>query len=151
MLKSYINKRERIELVAIAAAVLLVGATARFLPRQLTIGQAMVIGCLAWLVQGGVRDLWLLYQMKRQPASKPARKLACMCVESTLGMTGLLVGISLALSGVGGELHFTTYRWVVFAAFVFTLGFVVKDYVFSWRPVGLRRDPEHHSIIFTWW
>ena len=37
------------------------------------------------------------------------------------------------------------------AAAVFMLGFLAKDFVISWRPLGVRRDPDHHSIIFTWW
>ena len=151
MATSTIKQRERVELIAIGAVVLGVGALARLLPTQLPIGETIVVGCLAWLVQGGVRDVWLIYEMRHRPSAKPARKLACMCVESTVGLLGLLVGIGLALSGVGGQLHFSPFRWMVFAGFVFTVGFVVKDYVFSWRPVGLRRDPDHHSIIFTWW
>lgn len=53
--------REKIELSLIPVAVALVGLAARWLPVQLGTGELLVIACLAWLVQGGLRDLWLLY------------------------------------------------------------------------------------------
>ena len=113
-------------------------------------GALLAGGCLAWLVQGGLRDLWLLYLLKTRPASTPSRKLACMCFESTAGMLGLLVGLGLVLCDFGGEVSLTPGRWMLLAGGVFTLGFLARDLVISWRPLGLRRDPEHHSIIFTW-
>ncbi len=143
--------RDKIELGLIPVAVLLVGSFSRFLPTRLAIGEVLTLACLAWLVHGGVRDLWLMYQLKTRPSSAPRRKLACMCLESSAGMTGLIVGIGLTLCGFGGELRFTPTRWMLLAGGVFALGFLLKDFVISWRPLGLRRDPEHHSIVFTWW
>lgn len=74
-----------------------------------------------------------------------------MCLESSAGLTGLIVGIGLSLFNLGGDLRFTTARWMLLATAVFAAGFLLKDYVISWRPLGIRRDPEHHSIVFTWW
>lgn len=142
--------REKVELGLIPLAVAAVGAAGRFLPARLGSGELLTIACLAWLVQGGVRDLWLLYLMKSRPAA-PRRKLACMCLESSAGLTGLVLGVVLALSGVGGEIALNSARWTMLAAGVLTLGFLAKDFVISWRPLGLRRDPEHHTIVFTWW
>ena len=73
-----------------------------------------------------------------------------MCLESTAGLTGVFVGVVLSLCGFRGEVMLTPMRWMLFAGAVFVLGFVAKDFVISWRPLGIRRDPDHHSIIFTW-
>ena len=142
--------REKTELALIPVAVGLVALSANALPTRLGTGSLLVIACLAWLVQGGIRDLWILYWMKARPSAAPRRRLACMCLESSAGMTGIVVGIGLALTGIGGEIALTPARWALLAAVVFAVGFLLKDYVISWRPPGLRRDPEHHSIVFTW-
>jgi len=143
--------REKIELGLIPVAVAAVGLAARWLPDQLGTGELLVIACLAWLVQGGLRDLWPLYLLKAQPATAPRRRLACMCLESSVGLTGIVLGAALALSGIGGQITLSPARWMLLAAAVLTLGFLARDLVISWRPPGIRRDPDHHSIIFTWW
>ncbi len=73
-----------------------------------------------------------------------------MCLESSVGLTGLLLGVVLALTGVGGHVALTPARWMLLAAGVLALGFAAKDLVITWRPLGVRRDPDHHTIIFTW-
>jgi hypothetical protein len=143
--------REKIELSLIPVAVAATGLAGRWLPAQLGTGELLVIACLIWLVQGGLRDLWLLYLLKSRPATAPRRKLACMCLESSVGLTGVVLGVVLALCGVGGHIMLNPGRWMLLAAAVLALGFLAKDLVISWRPLGVRRDPDHHSIIFTWW
>ncbi len=142
--------REKTELALIPLAVAAVAFLGHALPDRLGTGSLLVIACLAWLVQGGVRDLWILYQLKTAPSTAPRRKLACMCLESSAGMAGIILGLVLALSGVGGEVALSPARWAGLAALVFAAGFLLKDFVITWRPLGLRRDPEHHSIVFTW-
>ena len=128
-----------------------VGLAGRGLPTQLGTGTLLVTLCLTWLVQGGLRDLWLLYVVKSAPAAAPRRRLPCMCLESSVGLTGVVVGVILALSGIGRPIALNPSRWMGLTAAVLILGFLAKDLVISWRPLGIRRDPEHHSIVFTWW
>lgn len=142
--------REKIELGLIPVVVAGVGLAGRWLPASLGTGSLVVLACLMWLVQGGLRDLWLLYLLKSQPAPAP-RRLACMCLESSVGLTGVVVGVILALCHLGGSVALSPARWMLLTAAVLTLGFLAKDLVISWRPLGVRRDPEHHSIVFTWW
>jgi MFS family permease len=143
--------RERVELGLIPAAVIAIGLSAPLLPVQLATGELLAVACLAWLVQGGLRDLWLIYLTKARPEAAPRRKLACMCLESSAGLTGLLVGLGLTLCGIGGHVMLDPWRWMLLAAGVLTLGFLARDLVISWRPLGLRRVPDHHTILFTWW
>jgi hypothetical protein len=74
-----------------------------------------------------------------------------MCLESSAGLTGVLVGVALILLGVGGEVTLNTALWMLLTGAVLVLGFAAKDLVITWRPLGLRRVPDHHTIIFTWW
>jgi hypothetical protein len=145
-----LKTREKVELGLIPVVVAIIGLAGRSLPAQLGSGSLLVIACLAWLVQGGLRDLWLLYLVKSQPAATP-RRLACMCLESSVGLTGLVIGVVLAVGNVGGRHTLNANRWMLLAAVVLTVGFLAKDLVISWRPLGVRRDPDHHSIVFTWW
>ena len=151
MVHSAMKTREKIELGLIPVVVAGVGLAGRWLPVQLGTGSLLVIACLTWLVQGGLRDLWLLHLVKSSPANTPRRRLPCMCLESSVGLTGVVVGVILALCNVGGQVALSPARWMLLTAAVLALGFVAKDLVISWRPLGVRRDPEHHSIVFTWW
>ena len=36
-------------------------------------------------------------------------------------------------------------------AAVLATGFALREVVITWRPFGLRREPDHHTIVFTWW
>src|SRR5271165_2373316 len=95
--------REKIELGLIPVVVAVAGLAGRWLPSQLGPGELLVIACLLWLVQGGLRDLWLLYLQKSRPAAAPRRRLACLCLESSAGLAGIVLGVALALSGLGGR------------------------------------------------
>ncbi|MEO7598487.1 MAG: hypothetical protein ABIV50_06115 [Opitutus sp.] len=143
--------REKIELLLIPVAALGVGALSLLLPIQLTVAELLGLACATWLVQGGIRDLWMIREMKKKRSTAPQRRLACMCLESTAGLTGLCVAAGLMLADWGGNVSITPGRMFGLAGGVFILGFLVKDIVISWRPLGLRRDPDHHSIVFTWW
>ncbi|MBP6508433.1 MAG: hypothetical protein KA257_12785 [Opitutaceae bacterium] len=142
--------REKVELALIGVAFVLVTLAHRHLPARMSVGALLVVGCLGWLVQGGLRDLWLLYLTKTRADSAPQRRFACMCLESSAGFTGVVIGVLLVLTGVGGEVTLGAGAWLTFAAAVMLLGFLVKDYVITWRPLGLRREPDHHTFIFTW-
>lgn len=141
----------RVELALIPVAVTAVGLSARWLPSRVGAGALLTTACLAWLVQGGLRDAWLLYRLRTRPDPRPPRRLACMCLESSAGLTGVLVGGALAALGRGGDVAMSPLRWSLLAAAVFALGFLARELVITWRPLGLRRVPDHHSIVFTWW
>ncbi|MEO7413571.1 MAG: hypothetical protein ABIZ81_09445 [Opitutaceae bacterium] len=141
---------EKVELSLIPVAVAVVGIGARFLPERLGVGKVLTISCLAWLVQGGLRDLWFLYRLRSRPAMRSGPKVACMCLESSLGLSGVLVGVVLALFGSGGSMELSQKGWMLLTTGVLVLGFLAKDFVVSWRPWGIRREREHHSFVFTW-
>jgi hypothetical protein len=145
-----LKTREKIELGLIPLVAVAIGSAGNHLPSRLSPGALLAIGCLGWLVQGGLRDLWLLHLTKTDVASAPRRKVACMCLESSAGLIGIILGGFASLLGWGGDLLLTPVCWGVFAFCVLAFGFLAKDYVVSWRPLGLRREPEHHTFIFTW-
>ena len=142
--------REKIELTLIPFLAVAIGELGRLLPRELTTPELLVIVCVIWLVQGGVRDLWILRQMKSQPISAPPRKMTCMCLESSVGLTGLLVGVTLTFFEGARTICLSPRNWTLMGGAVLTAGFFLRDFVITWHPFGIRRDAGHHSIVFVW-
>ena len=102
------------------------------------------------LFQSLVRDVWLLRRAKQAVQTMPMRKLSCLCVESTVGVTGVVTGIVLLGIGWDHSVIMTRWTWSLLGIITMTIGFIIKDYVFGWNPWRIRRDNDHLSIVFTW-
>ena len=119
------------------------------LPEWVGIGRIVLGASALLLLQSLVRDLWLLSR-SRVPSVADQRSGRCLCLESSIGMLGVLFG-ALALSiGFEQRLNMTPTVWAVTAMAVLTTGYVIKDFVVSFDPFGVHRDPEHMNIIVTW-
>jgi hypothetical protein len=128
-------------------------AAAWFTPRaglQLELGELIAGAALLILIQGFFRDLWLLRQTRRQVTSPPSREARCMCVESALGMTGVVAGIGLVGLGLVGSVSLSATWLSVVIATTMTAGYLLKDYVFEWSPWKLYREKDHAQVIFRW-
>lgn len=142
---------DRGEPLLIALATGGVFLAAPWLPPSLSIGRIILIAAAALLFQSLLRDLWILARARRSGAgSGKQRKARCMCIESTVGMIGVVVGGLLIFSGLGAAMPMPAWAWAVGAATVLTSGYLVKDWVLTWKPWGLVRDPDHLNIIVTW-
>jgi hypothetical protein len=141
---------EKVEL----ALILVFGAglwlMAPELPDKLDVGNLVLGTSALLLLQSLIRDLWLLAREKRAAQRSPRRKARCMCVESTVGATGIIVGIVLLGSGIDGSVVMNDWMWTPLVMVVMGIGFVIKDYVLEWGPLRVRRDRDHMNIVFTW-
>lgn len=119
------------------------------LPNQMNIGQ-LLLGMSAFLLlQSLIRDLWLLANQRgKQPDLQ--RKIRCMCAESTVGMTGIIIGIVLLGTGIDLSVPMPNWSWSILIMAILSLGFIMKDYVIEWNPFRLYKDLDHINIIFTW-
>jgi hypothetical protein len=136
---------------AIIAIVFAAGWWARpYLPSALTLAQATLALSALLLAQGLIRDIAILLRNRRTISPIARREAQCMCLESTLGILGVVVGATLVglslferttISGSG--------LWIA-GAMTLTLGFLIKDFVVSWKPWGLRREPDHLNVIVRW-
>lgn len=70
-----------------------------------------------------------------------------MCVESTLGVTGLAGAVLFLFLGfrLTVDLHRSTAFLLFFSTLV--IGFLMKDFVLHFSPLAVRRDPDHLNII----
>lgn len=142
-----VSVAEKVELVAVLAMPALAAWLAPRPGLSLELGTLVGGAALLMLVQGFFRDLWLLRQARRQPAT-PAREAQCMCVESALGMTGIVAGIGLAGFGLGHPLTLSPTLLAAAIGGTMLAGFLLKDFVFEWNPWRIYREKDHAQVIF---
>ena len=72
-----------------------------------------------------------------------------MCLESTVGITGVLIGAGFL--GFGSNLPIVMDKgwWSVLVVLIFGTGFVIKDFVIEANPWRIIRDRNHMNIVFT--
>ena len=145
-----LNPAEKFELACIPVVT---GLVAWLTPRAgvtLEVGELLAGSALLILIQGFFRDLWLLRQARRQPAATPAREARCMCVESALGITGVVAGIGLVGLGFTRPVSLSVTGLAVRVGAAMVAGYLLKDFVFEWSPWKIYREKDHAQVIFRW-
>lgn len=141
---------EKIEVTLIPLAGAAIWLMGKWLPIYIGIGLLLLASSVLLLFQGLLRDLWLLSKRKRDTQSGVRRKLLCMCVESTVGMTGVVAGLIILGSAINWPVAMCPWIWSLLAIAVLIIGFAIKDFIFEWRPFRIRRDKNHLNIVFSW-
>lgn len=140
---------EKLELALIPAMGVASWFIAGRLPASFSIGGLLLAASVLLLLQSLIRDLWLL--RKSQPSRQGARREAlCMCVESTVGVTGVVAGLVLLGSTIDARLSPSPLLVGLQALGTLAFGFAVKDLVLEFRPFRIRRDKDHLNIVFSW-
>ena len=138
---------ERLELALIPVAAAAASAVAARLPTAPGLGTLLLAGAVVLLLQGLLRDLWLLWRRRTRPPTGQPRRMACLCLESTLGSTGVLAGLVVLGSGLSWRIALPAWGWGLLVGAVLVLGFAIKDLVIALRPLRLVRDPDHLNIV----
>ena len=135
----------RIEIAAIAMVLGLVWILP--LPDRLDLGYLVLVLAVVFLLQSLVRDVCLLVAMRRGRLVIPVQEKPAFCLESILGVIGVLVGIYLALSHSHGSVEVSSLGWMLGLGLTMTAGFLLRDTVVQWRPFSVYRDPGHLNYI----
>jgi len=141
---------EKFEVALIAAVAALFYVLAPALPDHVAFGNLLLGASALLLLQGLLRDLWLLAQTKRKPPQNPPRTASCMCVESIIGITGVVAGLILLACEMGMLIPMKRWGWGLLALLALGTGFFIKDYVIEFRQWRIRRDKDHVNIIVRW-
>jgi hypothetical protein len=141
---------EKVELGLLPALAVASWLIAPILPSHVGIGELLVGGSALLLFQSLVRDLWLLASSKRKPKANPERVARCMCVESTVGTTGIVIGFLLLNWKLGKQVAIERWGWSLLAILFLGAGFLIKDYVLELKPWRIRKDKDHVNIIVRW-
>ncbi len=141
---------EKIEIVLIPLFGTTLWMIAPGLPEKVESGILLLGASALLLLQGLIRDLWLLAKGRRKKQAKPPRRARCMCLESTIGAIGIVTGIVVLLSETNRSVVMNNWTWSFPVMGVMTMGYLIKDYVLKWNPFRILRDKDHMHIIFSW-
>jgi len=144
------TRAEWIELSLVAFVAAASSQTAQFLPAAIPLWQ-IVLGLAALLLaQSLVRDVVIVIRQRREKSNVPKKIARCLCLESTVGATGMAAGAAVASLGVTRQ--FTVSPWEISIAVAATmiLGLVIKDLVISWEPPRVRREKDHVNLLVRW-
>ncbi len=141
----------RVELALIAVAIGGSALVAPSLPTHVSLGGIALIVACTLFAQGLVRDLWLVTHPQPATSLMPASSgRPIICVESGLGIVIIIAGTALLALGVSTSFEFMRCTWTFLFAGVLVGGFVIKDWVLEARPLRLRREPDHGTVILGW-
>lgn len=143
------NRSEKVELGVILALSLGCWLTPSPLPNRVDLGYLLLSFSVLFLVQGLVRDVWLLSRSKRAPLTGRQERAGCVCAESSVGAAGGLSGATLVCAGISRPIMMEKWMWGLCAFGVMGTGFLIKDYILEWNPWRIRRDKDHINIVFT--
>jgi hypothetical protein len=112
---------------------------------QVVIGFSVLL-----LAQSLLRDLTILFRRRHAVTDESLKEAQCFCLESTLGITGIVAAI--ALVGVSSSMRIVFQRWEFILAIAGTLvlDFLIKDLVISWNPWAIRCEKDHLNLIVRW-
>jgi hypothetical protein len=145
------KRHEMFEIMLIVLSVLCVYQFGSVLPMQLELARLMLYLSAILLLQGLLRDLYLLASRRRQLAGNTRQAIGCLCAESTFGWIGIIIGAALMGFDLAMPLTLSVHLWAVLVFAVLAIGFAGKNFVFAWRPLRIIYDPDHINIVVKWW
>lgn len=134
------------EKVAIAVLVGGVALVRARLPVKIELGEAVLASAALLLVQGLIRDLVRL-RMARAQAKHSAPRVTCVCAESTLGASAIVIGMLLVFALSPVVLRVPPIAWPIAVGLVSVFGFATRHLVLDWRTRRLRWEPDHTGVV----
>jgi hypothetical protein len=119
-------------------------------PAALPLWQIVLGASALLLAQSLVRDVAILFRSRRPAANEPRKEAQCFCLESTVGLTGVIAGLALFSLGSSHPITLNRREFLIAIAGTMLLCFLIKDIVISWKPFGLRREKDHLNLIVRW-
>jgi hypothetical protein len=141
---------EKVELGALPVCMALGGWLTPGSGLTLDVGETVAAGALLLLIQGFFRDLYLLWESKQAKPDAPAISARCLCVESAIGLTGVIAGVGLTAIRISRSVHLEATSVMLSVGAVLMIGFLLKDFVFEWAPWKIFREKNHAQVIFRW-
>ncbi|MFW5450447.1 MAG: hypothetical protein ACKE9I_02510 [Methylophagaceae bacterium] len=141
---------EKVELLLIVLFALICWLIASKLPTQLTLSSLFFVLSALLLLQSLIRDLWLLTRLKHNNEPSDIKKAQCICVESTIGIIGIVIGALLLSAGIFRTINMAEWLWTILVFSILIFGLLIKDYILQWNPWGVSREKDHINIIVKW-
>jgi len=142
-----LNNFEKAEAAIITGSGFAVYAIASVFVGTYSLGMVILAMSAVLLIQSLLRDLVILARQSHVQQSSNKRAMRCMCVESTVGITGVAVAAGMVCFNIDLPMSMTQLRWTLAAFSSLAVGFAIKDLVISLDPVRIVRDKDHLNII----
>lgn len=144
------TKLEKTELAMIPIVGVIAFLISPILPAQLSAGNALLVLSALLLLQSLIRDMSILMTSKKGREPNGQKAMQCLCVESAIGMTGVVVGAGLLGLGIAQQIEMDKFAWGISAASLIGVGFAIKDFVVQANPWRIFRDKDHLNIVISW-
>lgn len=116
---------------------------------NLELGRLVLYASALLLLQSLIRDVFLLF-ISKSHSHNEIKKATCMCMESSIGMTGIIAGSLLVGFGFNVILGMNPMKWSLGVMLILIVGFLIKDIVIQFNPIRIYSDKNHMNIVFTW-
>ena len=142
---------EKTELCIIATLLALLTLLFNALNVEIKFSVVVLYSASLLFCQSLCRDLWYLYTKRNrlQTEVQPVVR-QCMCVESTVGVFGVVVGVLLFSSTFDITVTLSKIILLSLVCVILLGGFLIKDYVIEWNPWRLYKEKDHMNIVFSW-
>jgi hypothetical protein len=144
------TRAEWIELTTIVVTAAASFFARPLLPSAMPLWQIVLGLSVLLLAQSLVRDVAILFRKRHSQTSEPRQEAQCFCLESTVGMTGVIAGALFVGLGNAHQIPISHLEFSIAVMGILTLGFIIKDFVISWNPIGARREKDHLNLIVRW-
>ena len=144
------TRAERIEAALIAGLALVSTLAWPYLPAEIAVSR-WILGCAVLLLaQSLLRDITILLRGRSAKQEMAAHSANCMCLESTIGAVGVVVGLGAAGLANFGTASLGRVGFSLSVIGTLAFGLAIKDWVISWNPWGFRREKDHLNLIVRW-
>jgi len=140
---------EKVELIVLAVFFTAFLLLRNFLPVPSTLATLILSLSALLLLQGLIRDLAYLACRKKQTNSGEPQTMFGLCVESSIGILGIIVGAILMFFVGNMALGLSVWIWAFLVFSILVFGFLIKDYVFDLSTMKIHKDVEHMNIIVS--
>ena len=144
------SKLEWFEIATIVALTATTWFCTTLFPLNISIAHLVLFLSALLLLQSLIRDILILITQRKVLHSMPPRVVQCMCFESAIGMTGVLLGIGILGLGTSSTIEMGQIQWTLSFALITTTSFLIKDLVFQWNPWRIYKEKNHLNIVFSW-
>lgn len=117
------------------------------LPGSFSLGSLLLYTAVLSFIQSLLRDLAILIGSSRKDAT--AQSGLCLCAESALGMTILLISVILIFAVESFTVYLDHNRLISWFALFLLASFAIKDYVVMLNPLRIVKNPDHLNIFLS--
>ena len=144
------TRAERIEILIIGFIAPMTEVAWPYFPSPTPLWQIVLGVSGLLLLQSLVRDTAILLRAAYLAANGPRKEARCFCLESTISTMGIFLGAALVSLGSSTNVTISRGGFFLIVAGTMALSFIIKDLVISWKPLGVRREKDHLSLIVQW-